>query len=310
MTEGFRVELEGGRRNPELLSSGWDELERVDSPGLRNSDPAPSGGCTSLLAGLQLPPSTQEAPALEIPGSPAPVEPALDPRPGPLAYWRPQRGQILAGQSGSLCGRRPHLSPPGPQITADLLSNGIDVYPQKEFDEDSEDRLVNEKFRVSGLAGRRSQRPLGSCQRTRRGLLALSGGTGVTGVMALSRENAVSGPEGVRAHVAACGRLRPRVSVVGGRGLRAAPPRGPGRGPACAHTRDPRCPSRPQEMIPFAVVGSDHEYQVNGRRILGRKTKWGTIEGTGCSGDRVHRFAPLSPREEGKWLVQGGPAVR
>ncbi|XP_037665910.1 septin-9 isoform X2 [Choloepus didactylus] len=65
------------------------------------------------------------------------------------------------------------------RITADLLSNGIDVYPQKEFDEDSEDRLVNEKFR---------------------------------------------------------------------------------------------------EMIPFAVVGSDHEYQVNGRRILGRKTRWGTIE--------------------------------
>ncbi|KAM4842899.1 septin-9 isoform 3-T3 [Thomomys bottae] len=65
------------------------------------------------------------------------------------------------------------------RIMADLLSNGIDVYPQKEFDEDSEDRLVNEKFR---------------------------------------------------------------------------------------------------EMIPFAVVGSDHEYQVNGKRILGRKTKWGTIE--------------------------------
>lgn len=35
-------------------------------------------------------------------------------------------------------------------------------------------------------------------------------------------------------------------------------------------------------MIPFAVVGSDHEYQVNGKRILGRKTKWGTIEGIGC----------------------------
>lgn len=34
-----------------------------------------------------------------------------------------------------------------------------------------------------------------------------------------------------------------------------------------------------QEMIPFAVVGSDQEYQVNGRRLLGRKTKWGTIEG-------------------------------
>lgn len=35
---------------------------------------------------------------------------------------------------------------------ADLLANGIDVYPQKEFDEDPEDRLVNEKFRVSAGA--------------------------------------------------------------------------------------------------------------------------------------------------------------
>lgn len=41
-----------------------------------------------------------------------------------------------------------------------------------------------------------------------------------------------------------------------------------------------------QEMIPFAVVGSDQEYQVNGKRILGRKTKWGTIEGN--DGDAVH----------------------
>ncbi|XP_042636795.1 septin-9 [Orycteropus afer afer] len=64
-------------------------------------------------------------------------------------------------------------------IMADLLSNGIDVYPQKEFDEDSKDCLVNEEF---------------------------------------------------------------------------------------------------HKMIPFAVVGSDHEYQVSGKRILGRKTKWGTIE--------------------------------
>uniref|UniRef100_A0A3Q3IS76 Septin-type G domain-containing protein n=1 Tax=Monopterus albus TaxID=43700 RepID=A0A3Q3IS76_MONAL len=60
-----------------------------------------------------------------------------------------------------------------------LRANGIDVYPQKEFDEDAEDRMINEKIR---------------------------------------------------------------------------------------------------EMIPFAVVGSDQEYQVNGRRLLGRKTKWGTIE--------------------------------
>ncbi|CAB1344684.1 unnamed protein product, partial [Coregonus sp. 'balchen'] len=28
-----------------------------------------------------------------------------------------------------------------------------------------------------------------------------------------------------------------------------------------------------EEMIPFAVVGSDQEYQVNGKKLLGRKTK-------------------------------------
>ncbi|XP_030637102.1 septin 9b [Chanos chanos] len=65
------------------------------------------------------------------------------------------------------------------KIREDLKTNGIDVYPQKEFDEDAEDRAINEKIR---------------------------------------------------------------------------------------------------EMIPFAVVGSDQEYQVNGKRLLGRKTKWGTIE--------------------------------
>ncbi|XP_062304347.1 septin 9b isoform X2 [Osmerus eperlanus] len=64
-------------------------------------------------------------------------------------------------------------------IREELRANGIDVYPQKEFDEDADDRMINEKIR---------------------------------------------------------------------------------------------------EMIPFAVVGSDQEYQVNGKRILGRKTKWGTIE--------------------------------
>lgn len=49
---------------------------------------------------------------------------------------------------------------------ADLLANGIDVYPQKEFDEDSEDRLVNEKFRVSAGAGGvlgASKRPQSCC---------------------------------------------------------------------------------------------------------------------------------------------------
>ncbi|KAM5152392.1 septin-12 [Mantella aurantiaca] len=33
-----------------------------------------------------------------------------------------------------------------------------------------------------------------------------------------------------------------------------------------------------REKIPFAVVGTDEEHQVNGRRVLGRKTKWGIIE--------------------------------
>lgn len=65
-------------------------------------------------------------------------------------------------------------------------------------------------------------------------------------------------------------------------------------------TRNPCLPSSPQEMIPFAVVGSDHEYQVNGKRILGRKTKWGTIEGNrpACVWDRptdLHNEAASAP---------------
>ena len=34
--------------------------------------------------------------------------------------------------------------------------------------------------------------------------------------------------------------------------------------------------------MPFAVVGSDKEYQVNGKRVLGRKTPWGIVEGVSC----------------------------
>lgn len=34
-----------------------------------------------------------------------------------------------------------------------------------------------------------------------------------------------------------------------------------------------------QDRIPFAVVGADREHLVNGRCVLGRKTKWGIIEG-------------------------------
>ncbi|XP_078611598.1 neuronal-specific septin-3-like isoform X2 [Branchiostoma floridae x Branchiostoma japonicum] len=33
-----------------------------------------------------------------------------------------------------------------------------------------------------------------------------------------------------------------------------------------------------REKMPFAIVGSDREYQVNGKSVLGRKTKWGLIE--------------------------------
>uniref|UniRef100_UPI003AAE6E66 uncharacterized protein septin12 isoform X1 n=1 Tax=Centroberyx gerrardi TaxID=166262 RepID=UPI003AAE6E66 len=65
------------------------------------------------------------------------------------------------------------------RIRQDLAANGIRVYPQKEYDEDAEDRILNDRIR---------------------------------------------------------------------------------------------------ESIPFAVVGTDKEHQVNGNKVLGRKTKWGIIE--------------------------------
>ncbi|XP_051995208.1 septin-9 isoform X1 [Xyrauchen texanus] len=65
------------------------------------------------------------------------------------------------------------------RIRQDLQANGIRVYPQREYDEDAEDRILNDKIR---------------------------------------------------------------------------------------------------ENIPFAVVGTDKEHQVNGNKVLGRKTKWGIIE--------------------------------
>ncbi|KAK2492795.1 hypothetical protein MC885_015242 [Smutsia gigantea] len=36
--------------------------------------------------------------------------------------------------------------------------------------------------------------------------------------------------------------------------------------------------SKIRERIPFAVVGADQEHMVNGRCVLGRKTKWGVVE--------------------------------
>lgn len=43
-----------------------------------------------------------------------------------------------------------------------------------------------------------------------------------------------------------------------------------------------------QESIPFAVVGTDKEHQVNGNKVLGRKTKWGIIEGKAAVWPRSH----------------------
>nr|KAF6442225.1 hypothetical protein HJG63_017375 [Rousettus aegyptiacus] len=36
--------------------------------------------------------------------------------------------------------------------------------------------------------------------------------------------------------------------------------------------------SKIRERIPFAVVGADREHLVNGKCVLGRKTKWGIVE--------------------------------
>lgn len=41
----------------------------------------------------------------------------------------------------------------GPQIQHDLRTHSIDVYPQKRFDDDINDRLLNSKIRVGGPGG-------------------------------------------------------------------------------------------------------------------------------------------------------------
>ena len=41
-------------------------------------------------------------------------------------------------------------------------------------------------------------------------------------------------------------------------------------------TCSPSSPS--QQYIPFAVIGSDREVSVGGKKLLGRQTKWGFIE--------------------------------
>jgi hypothetical protein len=54
-------------------------------------------------------------------------------------------GRLLPGQSHTLLSPRTVVVP---QIREELRANGIDVYPQKEFDEDAEDRMINDKIRV------------------------------------------------------------------------------------------------------------------------------------------------------------------
>ena len=121
----------------------------------------------------------------------------------------------------------PTSLPSGPQITADLLSNGIDVYPQKEFDEDSEDRLVNEKFRVS--APTRLLFP-----EAPHFLLEDMGGGSFLGSrkmggMVFRHKEVLSGLGEVGARGSTCSPLRPR-------GLRAG---GPTQGSSCQGPRGP-----------------------------------------------------------------------
>lgn len=38
------------------------------------------------------------------------------------------------------------------QIRQDLASNGISVYPQKEYDEDPQERIINDRIRVTTIS--------------------------------------------------------------------------------------------------------------------------------------------------------------
>lgn len=59
------------------------------------------------------------------------------------------------GLPGSLmCPPRPQLKPRIPQIQEDLKTHAISVYPQEDFDQDPDDRLLNDRIRVSvGMPG-------------------------------------------------------------------------------------------------------------------------------------------------------------
>lgn len=112
---------------------------------------------------------------------------------------------------------------------------GIEFYPQKEFDEDMEDKSDNDKIRVSSSF-----------------LLRLLG----RAVLSFFHHQSFCGY---------CGMFFSAWFMFN---------------PCAAPFRvEPLTSFCTQEAMPFAVVGSDKEYQVNGKRVLGRKTPWGIVEG-------------------------------
>ncbi|XP_073859754.1 neuronal-specific septin-3 isoform X15 [Macaca fascicularis] len=58
-----------------------------------------------------------------------------------------------------------------------------------------------------------------------------------------------------------------------------------------------------QESMPFAVVGSDKEYQVNGKRVLGRKTPWGIIEVENLNHCEFALLRDFVIREKASWAL-------
>lgn len=129
---------------------------------------------------------------------------------------------------------------------------GIEFYPQKEFDEDMEDKSDNDKIRVSS--------PVLSLTHICPMILSPSHPSFPPSLtQSLSHSRTASSKQNVRAlgHVVYLFHLIKN----------------------CAALFDTLKCLCPQEAMPFAVVGSDKEYQVNGKRVLGRKTAWGIIEG-------------------------------
>nr|XP_045220189.1 neuronal-specific septin-3 isoform X2 [Macaca fascicularis] len=58
-----------------------------------------------------------------------------------------------------------------------------------------------------------------------------------------------------------------------------------------------------RESMPFAVVGSDKEYQVNGKRVLGRKTPWGIIEVENLNHCEFALLRDFVIREKASWAL-------